>query len=184
VDPASGKKDSKKKKEKQPANCTNTNTNGDTNPTYVAVATAVQTTPVPTTPVTTGWITLKVGGQKEKKIPTSKLIPTTYPQTEREVTCYFTRGEGPDAIYAEQDYATRQTVADMVLHRVNSSIVNNKDVFVPAFIHVQVTVCSNIIFTTSNTQTNVIYEDYTNIIKDTLTYYGEYEQVEIEKRHS
>jgi len=34
------------------------------------------------------------------------------------------------------------------------------------------------------TQTNVIYEDYTTIIKDALSYYGECEQVEIGKRHS
>jgi len=183
VAPASGKKDPKKK-EKQPASQANTNTNGNGNPTYATVATAAQTSPVPTTPDTTGWTTLKVGGQKDKKIPTPKLIPTTYPQAEREVTCYFTREEGPDVIHAEQDYATRQIAADAALLRVNSAIVNNKDVFAPAFIRARVTVRGNIIFTTGNTQTNVIYEDYTTIIKDALSYYGECEQVEIGKRQS
>jgi len=184
VAPASGKKDPKKKKEKQPANQANTNTNGNTNPTYAAVATSAHSSPVPITPATTGWTTLKVGGQKDKKIPTPKLIPTTYPQAEREVTCYFTCEEGPDAIHAEQDYTTRQIATDMALRCVNSAIVNNKDVFAPAFIRARVTVRGNIIFTTGNTQTNVIYEDYTTIIKDALSYYGECVQVEIGKRHS
>jgi len=184
VAPASGNKDPKKKKEKQQANQANTNTNGNTNSTYAAVATTAQTSTVPRTPDTTGWTTLKVGGQKDQKIPTPKLIPTTYPQAEREVTCYFTREEGPDTIHAEQDYATRQIAADTALRRINSAIVNNKDVFAPAFIHAWVTVRGNIIFTTGDTQTNVIYEDYTTIIKDALSYYGECEQVEIGKRHS
>ena len=184
VAPASGNKDPKEKMEKQPANQANTNTNGNTNPTYAAVATTVQTSTVPRTADTTGWTTLKVGGQKDKKIPTPKLIPTTYPQAEREVTCYFTWEEGPDTIHAEQDYATRQIAADTALRCVNSAIVNNKDVFAPAFIRAQVTVRGNIIFTTGNTQTNVIYEDYTTIIKDALSYYGECEQVEIGKQHS
>jgi hypothetical protein len=180
----SGQKDPKKKKEKQPANQANTNTKGNTNPTYAAVATAAQAAATPKTPGTTGWTTLKVGGQKDKKIPTPKLIPTTYPQAEREVTCYFTRKEGPDAIHTEQDYATRQIVADAALHHVNSAIVNNKDVFAPAFIRARVTVRGNIIFTTGNTQTNVIYEDYKTIIKEALSYYGDCEQVEIGKRYS
>ena len=184
VAPASGNNDPKKKKENQPANQANTNTNGNTNPTYAAIATTAQTSTVPRTPDTTGWTTLKVGGQKDKKIPTSKLIPTTYPQAEREVTCYFAREEGPDTIHVEQDYATRQIAADTALGRVNSAIVTNKDVFAPAFIRARVTVRGNIIFTTGDTQTNVIYEDYTTIIKDALSYYGECEQVEIGKRHS
>jgi len=153
VAPVSGNKDPKKKKEKQPANQAKTNTNRNTSPTYAAVATAAQTPTLPTPPDTTGWTTLKVGGQKDKKIPTTKLIPTTYPQAEREVTCYFTPEDGPDAIHAEQDYATRQIAADAALRRVNSAIINNKDVFAPAFIRPWVTVCGNIIFTTGNTQT-------------------------------
>jgi hypothetical protein len=184
VAPASGKKDGKKKKEKQPADRANTNTNGNTSPTYAAIATAAQTSPVPMTPDTTGWTTLKVGGQKDKKIPTPKLIPTMYPQAEREVTCYFTREEAPDTTNPEQDYAARQTAADVALRRVNCAIVDNKDVFAPAFIRARVTVRGNIIFTTGNTQTNVIYEDYTTIIKDALSYYGKCEEVEIGKRHS
>jgi hypothetical protein len=59
--------------------------------------------------------------------------------------------------------------------------VDNKDVFAPAFIRARVTVRGNIIFTTGNTQTNVIYEDYITIIKDALSYYGECERVEIER---
>jgi len=184
VAPASGNKDPKKKKEKQPANQANTNTNGNTNPTYAAIATTAQTSTVPRTPDTTGWTTLKVGGQKDKKIPTPKLIPTTYPQAEREVTCYFTWEEGPDTIHTEQDYATRQIAADTALRGVSSAIVNNKDVFAPSFIRARVTVHCNIIFTTGDTQTNVIYEDYPTIIKDALSYYGECEQVEIGKQHS
>jgi hypothetical protein len=185
VAPVSDQKDPKKKKEKKPANRINTNAKGNTNPTYAAVATAVQAAPTPMAPGgTTGWMTLKVGGQKDKKIPTPKLIPTTYPQAEREVTCYFTREEGPDTIHAEQDYATRQIAADTALRRVNSAIVNNKDVFAPAFIRARVTVRGNVIFTTGNSQTNVIYEDYKNIIKDALSYYGTCEQVEIGKRYS
>jgi len=154
-------------------------------PSYAAVvATAAQPpTPMMTT-TTRGWTTLKVGGQKDKKIPTPKLVATTYPQTEWEVTCYFAHEQGPDVISAEQDYNTRQIAADAALSRVNSTIVNNKDVFAPAFIRAQVTVRGNIIFTTGNNQTNVIYEDYTTIIKDALSYYGKCEQMEIGKRHS
>jgi len=79
VAPASGKKEPKMKKEKQPARQANTNTNRNTNLTYAAVATAAATSIVPMATDTTGWTTLKVGSQKDKKILTSKLIPTTYP---------------------------------------------------------------------------------------------------------
>jgi hypothetical protein len=178
------KKDVKKKKEKQNANPAVTAAMGN-GPTYAAVATAAQTLPVPmTTTNTTGWTTLKVGGQKDKKIPTPKLVPTVYPQAEREVTCYFTREEGPDVIHAEQDYIARQVAADAALRRVNSAIVDNKDVFAPAFIRARVTIRGNIVFTTGNTQNNVVYEDYTTIIADALSYYGECEKVEIGKRFS
>jgi hypothetical protein len=136
---------------------------------------------MPTAPDTTGWTTLKVGGQKDKKIHTSKLIPMTYPQTEQEVMCYFSQKEAPDTIHTEQDYATCQIVVDTALRRVNSASVDNKDVFAPAFIRAWVTVRGNIIFTTGNTQMNVIYEDYTTIIKDALSYYGKCEHVEIGK---
>jgi len=179
------KKDPKKKKEKQSTSPTVTAATGYNSSTYAAVATAALTPPVPTTTTnTTGWTTLKVGGQKDKKIAMSKLIPTTYPQAEREVTCYFVRAEGPDVISAEQDYTTRQTSADAALRRVNAAIVDNKDVFAPPFIRARVTMRGNIIFTTGNTQNNVIYEDYTTIIADALSYYGECEKVEIGKRFS
>jgi len=41
--------------------------------------------------------------------------------------------------------------------------------------------CGSIIFTTTNTQNNIIYEDYTTIIADALTYYGKCDKVEIGK---
>jgi len=183
--PTSGKKDQKKKKEKQTTNQANPNTNGNADPTYAAVVATMPTLPLPTmTTNTTGWTTLKIGGQKDKKIPTAKLIPTTYPQAEREVTCYFAREEGPDVIQIEQDFATRQIAADVVLRRVNSAIVDNKDVFAPAFIRARVTLRGNIVFTTGNTQNNVVYEDYTTIITDALAYYGKCMEVEIGKRFS
>jgi hypothetical protein len=87
-------------------------------------------------------------------------------------------------INTEQDYATRQFVADTALRHVNSAIVNNTDVFTPAFIRIWVTERGNIIFTTDNTQTNVIYDDYTTIVKDALSNRGECEYVENGKRHS
>jgi hypothetical protein len=183
--PTLSKKDQKKKGEKQTAKPANANTNGKANPTYADVAAAAPTPPVPTvTTDTTGWTTLKIGGQKDKKIATPKLIPTTYPQAEREVTCYFAHPEGPDVTHAEQDYTTRQRAADAALRHVNSAIVDNQDVFAPAFIRARVTMRGNIIFTTGNTQTNVIYEDYTTIIKDALSYYGDCERVEIGRRFS
>jgi len=85
-----------------------------------------------------GWTTLKIGRQKDKRVATAKLIPTTYPQTEREETCQFARKE-PDAIQIEQDYATRQMSAEMALWRVNAAIVDNKNVFAPPFVRALVT---------------------------------------------
>jgi len=185
VPPTSSKKDQKKKKDKQAAGQVNATAHGNANPSYAAVAAAAPTPPVQTpNTAATGWTTLKIGGQKDKKVATVKLIPTTYPQTEREVTCHFAREEGPDAIQVEQDYTTRQIAADTALCRVNTAIVNNKDVFAPAFIHARVTVRGNIIFTTGNTQNNVVYEDYTTIIADALSYYGKCTEVEIGKRFS
>ena len=180
------KQDARKKKEKTKTAPTAMAATEFKGPSYAAMAaTAAQTPPIPTmTTNTPGWTTLKVGGQKDKKIPTPKLVPTTYPQAEREVTCHFAHEQGPDVIHAEQDYNTRQMAADTALRCVNSAIVDNKDVFAPAFIRARVTVRGNIVFTTGNTQTNVIYEDYTTIIKDALSYFGECEQVEIGKRHS
>jgi len=130
-----------------------------------------------------GWTTLKIGRQKDKRVATAKLIPTTYPQTEREETCQFARKE-PDAIQIEQDYATRQMSAEMALWRVNAAIVDNKNVFAPPFIRALVTARGNIIFTTGITQNNVIYEDYTTIIADALSYYGKCTEVEIGKHFS
>ena len=184
VPPTSAKKDQKKKKDKQAAGQVNATAHGNTNPSYAAVAAAVPTSPAQTTTTaTTGWTTLKIGRQKDKRVATAKLIPTSYPQTEREVICHFAREE-PDAIQIEQDYTTRQMAADTALRRVNAAIVDNKDVFAPAFIRARVTVRGNIIFTTGNTQNNVVYEDYTTIIADALSYYGKCTEVEIGKRFS
>jgi hypothetical protein len=184
IPPTSGKKDQKKKKDKQAAGQVNATVRGNTDSSYAAVAAAAPTSPTQAaSTATTGWTTLKIGGQKDKKVATAKLIPTTYPQTEREVTCHFAREE-PDAIQIEQDYTIRQIAADTALRRVNTAIVNNKDVFAPAFIRARVTLRGNIIFTTGNTQNNVVYEDYTTIIADALSYYGKCTEVEIGKRFS
>jgi hypothetical protein len=80
VSPISGKKESRKKKENHGGNLNMMTTAGHNSITYAAVATAaVENLTIPTkTTNKAGWTTLKVGGQKDKKIPTSKLIPTTY----------------------------------------------------------------------------------------------------------
>ena len=133
-----------------------------------------------------GWETVQTGAKKMKTPATPKLIPTKYPQTEREVTCHFQNGDtgGTNGTQPEKTYSERQIIADVALRHVNSAIVDNKDVFAPPFIRARVTTRGNIIFTTSNTQSNVIYEDYTTIIADALSYYGPCEKVEIGKRFS
>jgi len=73
---------------------------------------------------------------------------------------------------------------DATLHRVNKALVDNQDVTAPPSLRTQVTLRRSIIFTTTNTQNNIIYEDYTTIIADTLTYYGKCEKVKIGKRFS
>ena len=75
-------------------------------------------------------------------------------------------------------------MADLALRRVNAAIVDNKDVLAPPFIRARVTVRGNIIFTTGTTQNNVIYDYYTTIISDALSYYGQCEKVEIGRRFS
>jgi len=184
VPPTSTKKDQKKKKDKQAAGQVNATVHGNTNPSYAAVAATAPTSPVQAaTTTTTEWTTLKIGRQKDKRVTTAKLIPTTYSQTEREVTCHFACEE-PDAIQIEKDYATWQMAADMALRRVNAAIVDSKDLFAPPFIRARATVRGNIIFTTGNTQNNVVYEDYTTIIADALSYYGKCTEVEIGKHFS
>ena len=132
-----------------------------------------------------GWETVAPKIQKPKAAP-PKLIPTKYPQAEREVTCYFQSGDADatSGTHLERTYSERQTMADTALLRVNSAIVDNKDVLAPAFIRARVTLRGNIIFTTGNTQNNLIYEDYTTIITDALSYYGQCQKVEIGKRFS
>ena len=154
-----------------------------------ATTTATGTTPPvpsatpPTTPTNTrGWETVPSGGKKPKA-PTPKLIPTKYPQAEREVTCHFqnVNADGTNGIWPDKTYAERQAIADVALHRVNAVLVNNKDVLASPFIRARVTVRGSIIFTTNNAQNNVVYEHYTTIIADALSYYGVCEKVEIGK---
>jgi hypothetical protein len=78
----------------------------------------------------------------------------------------------------------RQDEADIALRQVNSALVDNKDINIPPFIRARVTVRGSIIFTTSTVQNNIIYEDYSTIIADALSYYGKCEKVEIGKRFS
>ena len=155
-------------------------------------ATTMDTTPrapstSPVTPAvnTRGWETIQTATSKTKS-PMPKLIATKYPQAEREVTCHFQNGNTVDTngIQHEKTYAERLATADVALRRVNSVLVNNKDVAAPPFIRARVTIRGSIIFTTSNDQNNVVYEHYTTIIADALSYYGVCEQVEIGKRFS
>jgi hypothetical protein len=164
-------------------------TSGDTASTATATGNATPTVAVtmPQVPPTNtrGWETVPPKPQKPKATP-PKLIPTNYPQAEREVTCYFQNNDADNTngIHSEKTYNERQTIADMALRQVNTAIVDNRDVLAPPFIRARVTVRGNIIFTTSTTQNNVIYEDYTTIIADALTYYGQCEKVEIGRRFS
>jgi len=85
------------------------------------------------------------------------------------------------ATHTERDYIARQVVADAALHQVKKVLVDNQDVTASPFLHVWVTIRGSIIFTTTNTQNNIIYEDYTTIIGDALSYYGKCEKVVIGK---
>jgi len=176
------KKDPRKKREKPSTNPTAATNTSINNPTYAAVATTAMAAPTAlTTHNNKSWTTLKVGGQKDRKSMMPKLIPTIYPPTEREVTCYFNSDNQPDTTHMERDHVVRQVAVDKALRSVNSAIVNNKDVRAPPFISARVTVRGNVIFTTGNTQNNIIYKDYMTIIADTLSYYGQCEKVEIGK---
>jgi len=131
-----------------------------------------------------GWENLKKKTQGRKPA-TSKLILTMYPQAEHKVTCHFPAASPAKAtIHAERDYIARQVIADTALHQVNKALVDNQNVTAPPFLCTWVTMCGSIIFTTTNTQNNVIYEDYTTIIADALSYYGKCEKVQIGKRFS
>jgi len=118
------------------------------------------------------------------KISSPKLIPTKYPQAEREVTCHFHNDNIDKPGQSDKTYIERQALADIALRRVNSALVDNEDVLVSPFIRARVTIRGSIIFTTSNTQNNIVYEDYSTIIMDALSYYGKCERVEIGKRFS
>jgi hypothetical protein len=149
--------------------------------------TATTTTPgnAPAAPSTNtrGWET--VPPKPKTKIATPKLIPTKYPQAEREVTCFFEKdGTNNTTIPSEKSYAERQIQADTALRRINSAFFDNKDVFAPPFIRARVTIRGAIIFTTGNNHNNIVYEDYITIIKHALSYFGKCEKVEIGKRFS
>jgi hypothetical protein len=140
------------------------------------------TTPQNPSANTRGWET--VPPKPKAKASTPKLIPTKYPQAEREVTCFFESDNTNGNAQPEKTYAERQILADTALRRINSAFVDNKDVFLPPFIRARVTIRGAIIFTTGNDQNNVVYEDYITIIKHTLSYFGNCEKVEIGKRFS
>ena len=119
------------------------------------------------------------------KTPVPKLIATKYTQAKREVTCFFENNNATGTtIQPEKTYTEWQSLADIVLRRVNTAFVDYKDIFVPPFIHARVTIRGTIIFTTGNDQNNVVYEDYILIIKHALNCFGKCEKVEIGKRFS
>ena len=167
ADPLPAKKDPKRKTEKPNTNQTASNPTANNGPTYAMVASTITLSPTPALSHTDtrGWTTLKVEGGK--KTTTPKLIPTIYLKAEREVSCYFATDETNTAP-SEQDHTMRQAAVDAALCRVNSAFIDTKDVDVPPFIRVRVTTRSAIIFTTSNCQSNIIYEDYVTIIADAL----------------
>ena len=133
---------------------------------------------------TRGWETIP-SRPKTTKAPTPKLIPTKYPQTEREVTCHFQNDKTDDeTTRTDKTYTERQALADIALRRVNSVFADNGDVLAPPFIRARVTTRGSIVFTTGNNHNNIVYRDYTTIIADALSYYGVCEKVEIGKRFS
>jgi len=170
-----------------PATTTNTR---PTTRTYADAAKAPAAQPHPPTEHTTrttnpeGWENLRKRSYGKKNAP-PKLVPTMYPQAEREVTCHFIIGSPTEAAaHAGRDYNARQAVSDAALYRVNKALVDNQDVTAPPFLRARVTMRGSIVLTTGNTQNNIIYEDYTTIIADALSYYGKCERVEIGKRFS
>jgi hypothetical protein len=188
------RKEKKRKEKRVPDNSPNnnnpaTNTGPNTH-TYADALRTPATHPHPPTDHTKhatnveGWENLRKRSQGKKAV-VPKLIPTMYPQAEREVTCHFPSASPAEAaIHAERNHTARQVIADAALHRVNKALVDNQDVTAPPFLRARVTMRGSIIFTTSNTQNNIIYEDYTTIIADALSYYGKCEKVEIGKRFS
>jgi len=164
--------------------------NGTSILTYADAAKAPTAQPHPPTEHAThatnveGWENLKKQTQVRKPAM-PKVIPTMYPQAECEVTCHFLAASPAEAAtHTERDYIALQVTADAALHRVNKVLFDNQDVTAPPFLCAQVTMRGSIIFTTTNTQNNIVYEDYTTIIADALTYYGKCEKVEIGKRFS
>jgi hypothetical protein len=132
------------------------------------------------------WETVQHAVQKPKTSP-PKLILTKYPQAEREVTCHFPNvsNTSDGTSQPEKTYVEQQALVDIALRRVNSALVNNKDVLAPPFIRARVTIRGSIIFTIGNIQNNLVYEDYTTIIREALSYYGKrVVDVEIGKRFS
>jgi len=149
--------------------------NGTSTRTYADAAKAPTAQPHPPTEHAThatnveGWENLRKKTQARKPAM-SKLNPTMYPQAKREVTCHFPAASPAEApTHAERDYIARQVAADAALHRVNKALVDNQDVTAPQFLRARVTMRGSIIYTTTNTQNNIVYEDYTTIIADALT---------------
>jgi len=119
------------------------------------------------------------------KTPVPKLIMTNYTQAEQEVTCFFENNNTTGTTtQPEKTYTEWQSLADIVLCRVNTTFVYYKDIFIPPFIRARVTIHGAIIFTTDNDQNNVVYEDYISIIKHPHSYFRKCEKVEIGKRCS
>jgi len=87
-------------------------------------------------------------------------------------------------IQPEKTYTEWQSLADIVLHQVNTLFVEYKDIFVPHFIRARITIRGVIIFTTGNEQNKMVYEDYISIIKYALSYFGKCKKIEIGKRFS
>jgi len=171
--PLPAKKDPKRKKEKLNTNQTASKPTANNGPICAAVASTMTLSPTPALSQvdTRGWTT------------TPKLIPTIYPKAECEVSYYFATDETNTAP-SEQDHTMRQAAADAALCRVNSAFIDTKDVDVPPFIRARATTRGAIMFTTSNCQSNIIYEDYVTIIADALSYHGKCEKVEIGKQFS
>ena len=170
------------------------NTTTNTHPTTRTYADAAKTpTAQPQSPTeqsthatnVEGWENLRKRSQGKNPAPPN-LVPTMYPQAEREVTCQFPAETPTEAgARTERSYSARQAISDAALHRVNKALVDNQDVTAPPFLCAQVTMRGSIVLTTGNTQNNNIYEDYATIISsDAFSYYRKCENVEIGKHFS
>jgi len=108
---------------------------GSTTATTDTISQVPSTAPPTPTVNSRGWETGQTGAKKTKA-PIPKLITTKYPQAKREVTCHFRNGGNNRAtgIQPVKSSSEWQTIADTALQKVNSALVNNKDVLSPPFI--------------------------------------------------